>query len=73
MHIWLLQTPGKSGAAACVSSELLLSVFTLKLEHQRLVCAGIFALLFWWFAALIISRWRDRHIPRFGPTRAVWG
>ena len=54
----------------------LLSVLTLKLVNINAWFApassfkvNIKAFLSWqpdWFAALIMSRWRDRHIPRFG-------
>ena len=54
----------------------LLSVLTLKLVNINawfapvsLFKVNIKALLSWqpvWFAALIMSRWRDRHIPSFG-------
>ena len=80
MHIWLLQKPGNSGAAACVSSELAASL-TLKLVNINawfapvsLFKVNIKALLSWqpvWFAALIMSRWRDRHILGFGGSEST--
>ena len=76
MHIWVLQKPGNSGAAACVSSGFAAISLTLKLVNINawfapvpLFKVNIEALLSWqpvWFATLIMSRWRDRHIPGFG-------
>ena len=75
MHIWLQQKPGNSEAAACVSSFASISL-ALKLVNINawfapvsLFKVNIKALLSWqpvWFAALIMSRCRDRHIPGFG-------